>query len=129
MTFRMVNTEKAPKAIGPYSQAVHAGDFLFCSGQIPIDRKTGKLELFGGDAAKQARLVLDNLDAVLGSEGLTFDSVVKTTIYLSDMEDFSAVNEVYATYFNTYRPARACVAVATLPKGADVEIDAIAYVG
>ncbi len=129
MTFKMVSTERAPKAIGPYSQAVHAGDFIFCSGQIPIDPKTGKLELFGGDAARQAKLVLDNLEAVLRSEGLTFDNVVKATIYLSDMEDFTAVNEVYASYFKTYRPARACVAVATLPKGANVEIDAVAYVG
>ena len=128
MTLKMVNTDKAPKAIGPYSQAVRAGDFLFCSGQLPIDPATGNLEMFDGDAAKQAKLVLDNLKAVLQSEGLAFDNVVKTTIFLSDMENFAAVNEVYASYFETYKPARACVAVKTLPKGVDVEIDAIAYI-
>jgi len=129
MTFKMVNTDKAPKAIGPYSQAVRAGDFLFCSGQIPIDHVSGEVKLFGGDAAKQARLVLDNLKAVLESEGLGFDNVVKTTIYLSTMEHFAQVGDVYASYFNAYKPARACVAVATLPKGVDVEIEAVAYAG
>jgi 2-iminobutanoate/2-iminopropanoate deaminase len=129
MAMKMVNTEKAPKAIGPYSQAVRAGDFLFCSGQIPIEPGTGEPKLFDGDAAKQARLVLDNLKAVLESEGLGFDNVVKTTIFLSSMEHFAAVNDVYASYFSSYKPARACVAVATLPKGVDVEIEAIAYTG
>ena len=128
MVHKMVHTEKAPKAIGPYSQAVRAGDFLFCSGQIPIDPTTGQLEMSDGDAAKQARLVLDNLKAVLESEGLGFDNIVKTTIFLSNMEHFAAVNDVYASYFNAYKPARACVAVATLPKGVDVEIEAVAYV-
>lgn len=129
MTFKMIHTDRAPGAIGPYSQAVRAGDFLFCSGQIPIDPATGNLELFDGDPAKQARLVLDNLKAVLESEGLDFDNVVKTTIFLSTMEHFAAVNDVYASCFNTYKPARACVAVATLPKGVDVEIEAVAYAG
>jgi 2-iminobutanoate/2-iminopropanoate deaminase len=108
---------------------VRAGDFLFCSGQIPIDPVTGNLELFDGDAAKQARLVLENLKEVLASEGLTFDNVVKSTIFLSDMEHFASVNDVYASYFDDYKPARACVAVATLPKGVDVEIEAMAYIG
>ena len=128
MSLKMVNTEEAPKAIGPYSQAVRAGDLLFCSGQLPIDPATGDLMLFDGDAAKQARLVLDNLRAVLESEGLGFNRVVKTTIYLSDMENFATVNEVYATYFEAYKPARACVAVKTLPKDVAIEIDAIAYI-
>jgi 2-iminobutanoate/2-iminopropanoate deaminase len=129
MTLRMVHTDNAPKAIGPYSQAVRAGDLLFCSGQIPIDPATGKLELFGGDAAKQARLVMQNLKAVLEAEGLSFKHVVRTTIYLSSMEHFAAVNEVYASYFDAYRPARASVEVARLPKDVSVEIDAIAWAG
>lgn len=126
MAFKMINTDKAPKAIGPYSQAVRAGDMLFCSGQIPIDPATGNLELFGGDAAKQARLVMENLKAVLAADGFSFEGVVKTTIYLADMESFAAVNEVYASFFGTHKPARATVAVAKLPKGVGVEIDAIA---
>jgi 2-iminobutanoate/2-iminopropanoate deaminase len=129
MPLRMVNTDKAPKAIGPYSQAVRAGDLLFCSGQIPLDPATGKLELFEGDPAKQARLVMQNLKAVLEAEGLAFDDVVKTTIFLSSMEHFAAVNEVYASYFGDYKPARACVEVARLPKDVSVEIEAIAWEG
>jgi 2-iminobutanoate/2-iminopropanoate deaminase len=129
MSLKMVNTDKAPKAIGPYSQAVRAGDFLFCSGQIPIDPATGELTTFGGDAAKQASLVLENLKAVLAAEEFSLNDVVKTTIFLSDMEHFSAVNDVYASCFGEHKPARACVAVKTLPKGVDVEIEAIAYAG
>lgn len=129
MTLKIVNTDKAPKAIGPYSQAVSAGNLLFCSGQIPIDPVTGELRTFGGDAGKQAELVLRNLSAVLEAEGLGFDNVVKTTIFLSDMEHFSAVNAVYADAFGEHKPARACVAVKTLPKHVDVEIEAIAFAG
>lgn len=126
MALKMVHTEKAPKAIGPYSQAVRAGQFLFCSGQIPIDPASGEVHLFGGDAAAQTTLVLDNLQAVLAAEGLSLRDVVKTTIYLSDLEDFAKVNEVYGACFSSHRPARACVQVAKLPRGVAVEIDAIA---
>ena len=124
---KQIKTDQAPQAIGPYSQAIEANGFVFASGQIALDPATGQLST--GDAAVQTRQVLNNLKAVLESEGLTFDNVVKTTIYLSDMENFTAVNEVYASCFNEYKPARACVAVKTLPKGVGVEIDAIAYAG
>ena len=127
MSLKMIHTEKAPAAVGPYSQAVLAGDTLFCSGQIPLDPSTGELMLYGGDAAKQTKLVMENLKAVLSSENLTFNNVIKTTIFLSDMENFGKVNEVYASYFGDYKPARACIAVKTLPKSVDVEIEAIAY--
>lgn len=128
MTLKMVNTDKAPKAIGPYSQAVKAGDFLFCSGQIPIDPTTGNLRLFDGDISEQTKLVMNNLKSVLNSEGLSFDNVVKTTIFLSDMNNFAKVNEVYSTFFGEHKPARATVQVSGLPKGVDVEIDAIAVI-
>jgi len=128
MTLKMIHTDRAPKAVGPYSQAVRAGNLLFCSGQIPIDPATGELKLFGGDAAEQTRLVMNNLKAVLSAEGLTFNDVVKTTIYLSDMDNFGKVNEVYASYFGDYRPARATVEVAGLPKNVDVEVDAVAWI-
>ncbi len=122
----MIHSEKAPKAIGPYAQAVRAGGFLFCSGQIPIDPATSELNLFNGDVAQQTGLVLKNISAVLAAEGLSLRDVVKTTIYLSDMKHFSAVNAVYASCFGDHRPARTTVAVG-LPKGADVEIDVVAF--
>ena len=126
MALRMISTGKAPKAVGPYSQAVRAGNLLFCSGQIPLDPATGELRLFDGNAAEQAKLVMENLKAVLAAEDLTFNDVIKTTIFLSDMDNFGKVNEVYASYFGDYKPARACVEVARLPKDVDVEIEAIA---
>ncbi len=129
MSPKMISTEDAPKAVGPYSQAVQVGNILFCSGQIPIDPKSGEVKLFGGDVAEQAKLVMNNLKEVLAAEGLTFNDVAKTTIFLSDMNSFGAVNEVYASYFGEYKPARACVAVKSLPKNVDVEIEAIAYCG
>ncbi|HPW45867.1 MAG TPA: RidA family protein [bacterium] len=129
MPLKMISTENAPKAVGPYSQAVQAGNILFCSGQLPIDPKSGELKLFGGNAAEQAKLVMNNLKEVLAAEGLTFNDVAKTTIFLSDMNNFGAVNEVYASYFGEYKPARACIAVKSLPKNVDVEIEAIAYYG
>lgn len=128
MPLKMVNTQGAPKAIGPYSQAVRAGNLLFCSGQIPIDPKSGKVELFDGDAAEQTRLVMTNLKAVLASEGATLGDVIKTTIYLSDMETFARVNEVYASFFGGHKPARATVGVSRLPKDVSVEIDAVALI-
>lgn len=114
----------APKAIGPYSPAVRAGQLLFVSGQVPFDPATGNM--VEGDITVQARRVLDNIGALLQAGGLAFSDVVRTTIFLADMNDFTAVNEVYATYFSQPFPARATVQVARLPKDARVEIDAIA---
>jgi 2-iminobutanoate/2-iminopropanoate deaminase len=119
-----VNSLSAPSAIGPYSQAIDAGDFVFLSGQVPIDPKTG--ELVNGDIAAQTERVLDNLGAVLAAAGSSFGDVVKTTIYLVDLGDFQAVNQTYAKRFSAAPPARATVQVSALPKGARVEIDAIA---
>ena len=119
-----IQTENAPAAIGPYSQAVSCNGFLFCSGQIALDPATG--EMVGGDAALQAAQVLKNLGAVLEAGGAGFGSVVKTTIFLSDMADFGVVNEAYAAAFGDHRPARATVAAHGLPLGALVEIEAIA---
>lgn len=119
-----VSTVTAPAAIGPYSQAIDAGDFVFLSGQVPIDPKTG--ELVTGDIGVQTDRVLDNLAAVLEAAGCSFSDVVKTTIYLLDLGDFQAVNAVYAKRFTAAPPARATVQVSALPKGARVEIDAIA---
>ena len=123
---KLINTDKAPKAVGPYSQAVLAGGFLFCSGQIPIDPKTNELLLFGGDVRAQTKLVISNLKAVLSAEGLALADVVKTTVFLADMNDFLQMNEIYAAEFGAHKPARACVQAARLPKDAKVEIDAIA---
>ena len=124
MTKQAIQTERAPAAIGPYSQGVRSGDLVFLSGQIPLDPATG--ELVTGDIEAEARRVLDNLRAVLAAAGCSFQDVVKTTIYLIDLADFAAVNAVYASYFSGDPPARATVQVAALPKGARVEIDAIA---
>jgi len=119
-----VHTDHAPAAIGPYSQAIACDGLLFCSGQIPLDPASG--EMVGTTAAEQARRALENLSAVLVAGGSGLDQVIKTTIFLQDMSDFGAVNEVYAEAFADHRPARATVAVAGLPKGALVEIEAIA---
>lgn len=121
---KAVATTDAPAAIGPYSQAVIAGGFLFVSGQIPLDPATGAL--VSGSIADETRRVFGNLKAILEAAGATFDNVVKTTVYLSDMADFSAMNAVYATYFSDPAPARATVQAAALPKGVRVEIDLIA---
>lgn len=129
MPLEIVATDAAPKAIGPYSQAViaPAGRLVFCSGQIPLDPKTGELA-GAGDIRLETHRVMKNLEAVLRAAGALFADVVKSTIYLVDLGNFSAVNEVYATYFPTSPPARATVQVAALPRGAQVEIDAIAMV-
>ena len=119
-----ISTAAAPAAIGPYSQAVSAGGVLFLSGQIPIEPSTG--ETIAGSVALQTRRVLENLKAVLEEAGLTMDSVVKTTVYMTDLSDFAAMNEVYAEYFTEPYPARATVEVKALPKGVAVEIDAVA---
>jgi 2-iminobutanoate/2-iminopropanoate deaminase len=119
-----ISTDSAPKAIGPYSQAIRAGDLLFLSGQIPLDPATG--QMIDGDVTAQARRVMENLSAVLMSAGLTFANVARTTIYLADLNDFVKVNEVYGSYFAEPFPARATVQVARLPRDARVEIDAVA---
>ena len=119
-----IETNKAPKAIGPYSQAISQGPFIFCSGQIAIDYSTGKLTESGIE--KQTKLVLKNLQAVLEVKNLKLDSVVMTRIYLKDFKDFQAVNEVYSHFFKAPHPARATIGVKELPLGALVEIEAIA---
>jgi 2-iminobutanoate/2-iminopropanoate deaminase len=119
-----VRTEKAPAAIGPYSQAVRMGNLLFCSGQIPLDPATG--ELVTGDVAAQTRQVFANLGAVLSEAGAGFEHVARTTVYLADMGDFAAMNAVYATFFNAPAPARSTIQAAGLPRNARVEIDVIA---
>lgn len=122
-----LTTKDAPAAIGPYSQAIRAGDFLFASGQIPLDPATGAL--VPGGIAEQTHRVLQNLGAVLKAAGVSFDRVVKTTVYLTDMSEFAAMNEIYATYFHAPAPARATVQAARLPRDVRVEIDLIAYLG
>jgi 2-iminobutanoate/2-iminopropanoate deaminase len=121
---RAVSTEAAPAAIGPYSQAVVAGGLVFLSGQVPLDPERGRL--IEGSIEDETRRVLQNLAAVLAAEGLTLDAVVRTTVYLTDLEDFPRVNQTYAEFFHEPFPARATVQVAALPRGAKVEIDAIA---
>ena len=122
---KVISTKDAPAAIGPYSQAVEAGGFVFLSGQIPLDPATGQLVSSGG-VREETRRVMENLHGVLRAAGLDFSDVVKTTVYLADLGDFAAVNEVYGAYFKETPPARATVQVAALPKGARVEIDAVA---
>lgn len=123
MTRTAIASHDAPPAIGPYSQAVRSGDLLFVSGQIPLDPATG--QLVEGDVSAQTRRVLQSLDAIVRAAGATLGDVVKTTVYLADMNDFVAMNRVYATWFADPAPARAAVQVARLPKDAQVEIDAI----
>ena len=124
MTKQTVSSSSAPKAIGPYSQAVRAGQLLFISGQVPLDPATGRM--VAGGIAEQTRRVLDNIGAVLTAGERSFADVVRTTIFLADMNDFAAVNEIYGQYFSEPYPARATVQVARLPKDARVEIDVIA---
>jgi 2-iminobutanoate/2-iminopropanoate deaminase len=119
-----VSTASAPKAIGPYSQAVRAGSLLFVSGQVPIDPATG--QIVSGDIGVQTHRVFQNIGEILRAGGATFDHVVRTTVFLADMNDFAAMNEAYATYFTAPAPARATVQVSRLPKDARVEIDVIA---
>jgi 2-iminobutanoate/2-iminopropanoate deaminase len=123
-TLNAVATERAPKAIGPYSQAIVTDDTVYTAGQVALDPKTG--ELVGATVAEQTEQVLQNLTAVLAASGSSLGQVVKTTVYLEDMADFAAMNEVYARHFGGHRPARSTVQAAGLPKGARVEIDAIA---
>jgi 2-iminobutanoate/2-iminopropanoate deaminase len=127
MRKEIISTEEAPTAIGPYSQAVRVGSLVFLSGQIPLDPKTG--ELAKGDAAEQTRRIMENLGAVLRAAGVGFSEVVRSTIYLTNLADFGKVNDVYGSYFPSEPPARATVGVASLPRGASVEIDMIAHRG
>lgn len=122
----IISTTEAPKAIGPYSQAVRAGNMIYTSGQIALDPATGTL--VEGDFAAQARRVFDNLNAVLTAASTTFGSVVKATVYLTDLANFVALNEIYASYFGETKPARTTVGVSQLPKGGLVEIDLVAIV-
>ncbi|HYK98114.1 MAG TPA: RidA family protein [Candidatus Acidoferrales bacterium] len=121
---RSVNTDKAPKAIGPYSQAIVTGDLIFCAGQVALDPKSG--DLVSGDIREQTRRVLDNLAAVLDAAGAGLDRVTKTTVFLTDFAEFAAMNEVYAEKFGAHRPARSTVQISTLPRGARIEIECIA---
>ena len=121
-----IQTENAPAAIGPYSQAIKAGGFVFCSGQVALDPQTG--QFVAGGVAEQTEQVLKNLSAVLEAAGSSLDQVVKTTVFLADMKEFSAMNEVYARFFSEPPPARATVAAAGLPRDARVEIEAVALV-
>lgn len=123
MSKTVIHTDNAPAAIGPYSQAIKAGNTLYVSGQVPINPKTGNIE--GKDITEQTTQVFNNLKAIITEAGGSMDNVVKTTVYLQDIADFVAMNNVYATYFSGNFPARVAVQVAALPKGALVEIDAI----
>lgn len=125
MSKEIISTENAPKAIGPYVQAVKIGNFLFTSGQIPLDPATNTIVV--GDIKVQAKRVLDNLVAVLNEAGLTTKNVVKTTCFLKNINDFTAFNEVYAEYFTSPAPARSCVEVARLPKDVLCEVELVAY--
>ena len=120
---KQISTDKAPAAIGPYSQAIDLGNMVFLSGQIPIDPATGVMP---ESVEAQAKQVLTNIQNILAEAGLTMANVVKTTVFLSDLGDFAAVNEVYASFFAEPYPARSCVQVAAIPKGAKVEIETIA---
>lgn len=121
---KIISTTDAPAAVGPYSQAVRVGSTIYCAGQIPLDPKSGQLVSGGIDA--QAKRVMENISGILKAEGLTFENIAKTTIFLMDMADFQTVNEIYASYFKQAPPARSTVQVAGLPKGARVEIEVIA---
>ena len=120
-----VSTDQAPKAIGPYSQAIRAGQFLFLSGQVGFDPATG--QLVPGGISEQTHRVLQNIAAILSAAGLSFDHVVKTTVFLADMNDFAAMNDIYASYFKSPAPARSTVQAARLPRDARVEIEVVAH--
>lgn len=124
MNKRIIQTELAPAAIGPYSQAIRIGDFLYTSGQIALDPKSGKF--LSGEIKEETEQTLRNISAILQADGLELENVIKTTVYLSDLNDFVQMNQIYEKYFSKNKPARACVQVAALPKGAKIEIDAIA---
>jgi 2-iminobutanoate/2-iminopropanoate deaminase len=122
-----VSTETAPQALGPYSQAIRAGQFLFVSGQVPIDPLSG--QMVGGTIADQTRRVFENVGAILTAGGASFQQVVRTTVYLADLGDFSAMNDVYATFFTPPQPARSTIQASRLPRDARIEVDVIAFLG
>ena len=124
-TKTIVRPKKSPPAVGPYNHAVRVGDMLFCAGQIPIDPKTGNL--VEGDVKAQTFQVLENVKAILDEEKLTFKNVVKTTVFLTNLADFAAMNEVYSKYFTADHPARSTIQVAALPRNANVEIEVVAH--
>ncbi|WP_313756325.1 RidA family protein [Tissierella sp.] len=126
MTSRFLSTEKAPAAVGPYSQGVKAENIIFTSGQLPIDPATG--ELSKGDIQKETRLCLENVKAVLEAAHASIEHLVKVTVFVTDINDFSKINEVYAEFFGDHKPARSLIQVAALPKGADIEIEGIAVI-
>ena len=121
MIKRIIQTEQAPAAIGPYSQAIRIGDFLYTSGQIALDPESGIF--LSGEIEEETEQTLKNISAILQAGGVNFENVIKTTVYLSDLNDFTSMNQVYEKYFSKNKPARACVQVAALPKGAKIEID------
>lgn len=123
---KVINTDKSPAAIGPYSQGIKVDNLIFVSGQLPVDPKTG--EVVEGTVKDRTARVIENLKSILEEAGATLDNVVKTTIFIKNMDDFGQINEVYASYFTGTKPARACVEVARLPKDVDVEMEAIAVV-
>ena len=125
MKKKNVATPKAPTAIGPYSQAIRIGGFLYTSGQISLDPKT--MKMITGDIEIETEKVLKNIEAILKADGLDLNNIIKTTVYLTDLSEFTRMNQVYEKFFSEIKPARACVQVAALPKGAKVEIDAIAH--
>ena len=125
MKKEIINTQKAPKAIGPYSQGIKFGNLIFTSGQIPIEPKSGELIV---DISKATSQCLENIKVILEEGGSSLNNVIKTVIYMRNLEEFSIVNEVYGTYFTSIQPARSCIQVAGLPKDAVVEIEAIAYI-
>lgn len=125
MNKQVIATQDAPQAIGPYSQAIKAGGFVFISGQIPIDPSSG--EIVQGGIEEQTKQVMSNIKAILSAAGLGFENVVKTTIFLADLSHFAKVNEIYGQHFASNPPARATIQVAALPKGAMIEVEAVAY--
>ncbi len=124
MSLKLLSTKKAPGAVGPYSQGAKAGNLIFTSGQLPIDPESG--ELLKGDIKKQAKQSLENVKAILEAAGAGLEDVVKVTVYVVDIKQFSLINEVYSEYFSTHKPARSLVEVAGLPLGGEIEIEAIA---
>lgn len=124
---QIINTEKAPQAIGAYSQAVRKGNLLFISGQLPIDTETG--QLIENDSALATQKSLENMRAIVEEAGATMNDIIKTTIFIKNMDDFATINEAYQHYFEVEPPARSCIEVCRLPKNADLEIEAIAYIG
>ena len=125
MNKRIIKTDQAPAAIGPYSQAVRIGNMLYTSGQIALDPRSG--EFLSGEIEQETERTLENISAILKADGLSLGNIVKTTVYLTDLSHFARMNQIYEKYFSENKPARACVQVAALPKGAKVEIEAIAF--